>query len=145
VAIYDVGTEEGLPYLVSELLEGATLRETLLDCPLSVRKAMEYALQIAEGLARAHINSDAHYARIWSEFRVTLPTSRSQYQARISTLFRWRSSPLDGRFEDSLTPISECSWAIGCVGSGAGSIYTLIRGDHHIHHGLCHPFGHAGS
>src|SRR5712675_2580216 len=47
VAIYDVGTwEYGTPYVVTELLEGATLRESLRKGPLSVRKAIEVASQI---------------------------------------------------------------------------------------------------
>ncbi len=54
VAIYDVGEHEDVPYVVSELLEGRTLREHLREGPLSTRKATEYAIQIADGLAAAH-------------------------------------------------------------------------------------------
>src|SRR5436853_87984 len=43
LAVYDVGTHEGAPYLVTELLEGQTLREEL---PLPRRKALDYARQI---------------------------------------------------------------------------------------------------
>src|SRR5437660_8997935 len=50
MAVYDVGTHEGAPYLVTELLEGATLREEL---PVSRRKALDYAQQIVTGLAAA--------------------------------------------------------------------------------------------
>src|SRR3989442_7997308 len=53
VAIHDVGTHDGTPYVVSELLEGETLRARL-GMPLPSRQAVEYALQIAEGLAAAH-------------------------------------------------------------------------------------------
>src|SRR6058998_1960931 len=54
LTIHDAGVHEGAPYLVSELLEGKTLREEVNGGALPVRKATEYALQIAHGLAAAH-------------------------------------------------------------------------------------------
>jgi serine/threonine protein kinase len=60
LAIYDVGTQEGAPYLVSELLEGKTLRDRLAGKPLSERKALDYALQVARGLAAAHERGIVH-------------------------------------------------------------------------------------
>jgi len=60
LAIYDVGTHGGAPYVVSELLEGETLRERLAGAGLSVRKAVDYAIQIAEGLAAAHEKGIVH-------------------------------------------------------------------------------------
>src|SRR5262249_61484461 len=45
LAVYQMGTYEGSPYLVSELLEGNTLREQLLRGPLRARKPVEYATQ----------------------------------------------------------------------------------------------------
>ncbi len=49
LTVFDVGTHDGLPFIVSELLEGATLRERL-QRPLPPRKAIEYAVQIARGI-----------------------------------------------------------------------------------------------
>jgi Tol biopolymer transport system component len=60
VAVYDVGTHDGAPYLVTELLEGATLRERLSGGALSPRKAVEYGAQIAQGLAAAHEKGIVH-------------------------------------------------------------------------------------
>lgn len=61
LAIYDVGTtEEGIPYVVSELLEGETLRQCLKRGPLPVRKAVDLALQMASGLAAAHDKGIIH-------------------------------------------------------------------------------------
>ena len=60
LAIYDVGTYEGSPYIVSELLEGETLRDRMKGTALPPRKAMEYALQIARGLAAAHEKGIVH-------------------------------------------------------------------------------------
>ncbi len=54
LTIHDAGVHEGAPYLVSELLEGETLREEMNGGALPVRKATEFALQIAHGLAAAH-------------------------------------------------------------------------------------------
>jgi serine/threonine protein kinase/tetratricopeptide (TPR) repeat protein len=60
VALHDIGTYEGSPYLVSELLEGGSLRERLAVAPLSPPKAMELAVQIAQGLAAAHEKGIIH-------------------------------------------------------------------------------------
>ncbi len=54
VAIYDIGVHEGMPFIVSELLEGKTLRDRLAGGLLSVREASDYGLEIAEGLMAAH-------------------------------------------------------------------------------------------
>ena len=54
LGIHDIGTHDGAPFLVSELLEGQTLRERLESGPLPVRRAIEYALGIAQGLSAAH-------------------------------------------------------------------------------------------
>jgi hypothetical protein len=60
LAVYDIGTSGPGTYMVSELLEGQTLREYLLDGPLPVRKALDYAIQIANGLAAAHEKGIVH-------------------------------------------------------------------------------------
>ena len=61
LSIYDIGDEGGTPYVVSELLEGETLRDRLRGSPLSsTRKAIEYAQQIARGLAAAHEKGIVH-------------------------------------------------------------------------------------
>jgi Tol biopolymer transport system component len=60
LGIHDIGTHDGAPFLVSELLEGQTLRESLESGPLPVRRAIEYALGIAQGLAAAHERGIVH-------------------------------------------------------------------------------------
>src|SRR5436309_3282830 len=60
LTIHDAGVHEGAPYLVSELLEGKTLREEMNGGALAVRKATDYALQIATGLAAAHGKGVVH-------------------------------------------------------------------------------------
>jgi len=60
LAVYDVGTHDGIPYLVTELLEGRTLRARLADGPLPVAKAIEMGVQIARGMAAAHEKGIVH-------------------------------------------------------------------------------------
>jgi eukaryotic-like serine/threonine-protein kinase len=60
VAIYDIGVHDGMHFIVSELLEGKTLRERLAGGPLSVRESSEFGLQISEGLLAAHDKHIVH-------------------------------------------------------------------------------------
>jgi serine/threonine protein kinase len=59
-AVFDVGTHGDAPFLVQELLEGETLRAALSGGRLPVRKAVDYATQIAKGLAAAHKKGIVH-------------------------------------------------------------------------------------
>src|SRR5262245_33698120 len=58
--VYDVGTHDGSPYVVQELLEGESLRTALMVGKLSQRRAADYAVQIAHGLAAAHAKGIVH-------------------------------------------------------------------------------------
>jgi serine/threonine protein kinase len=60
LSIYDVGTHEDCPYIVSELLEGETLREALNSGAIAPRRALDYAVQMASGLAAAHDKGFVH-------------------------------------------------------------------------------------
>jgi eukaryotic-like serine/threonine-protein kinase len=60
LSIYDVGKHDGSPYVVSELLQGETLRTRISGTPLSPRRAIDYALQITHGLAAAHAKGIIH-------------------------------------------------------------------------------------
>src|ERR1700736_5336142 len=60
LALHDIGNLEGAPYVVSELLKGVTLRERLRSSALPVRKSIEIALQVAQGLAAAHQKGILH-------------------------------------------------------------------------------------
>src|SRR5215472_9668888 len=59
-AVYDIGTENGAPYIVSELLDGETLRARLAGGAFTPRRAVGHALQIAQGLAAAHEKGIVH-------------------------------------------------------------------------------------
>jgi Tol biopolymer transport system component len=60
LAVYDLGRYEHAPFIVSELLEGETLRERIAASPLPVRKAVDFAVQVAHGLAAAHEKGIVH-------------------------------------------------------------------------------------
>jgi Tol biopolymer transport system component len=60
VTVYDIGEHKGSPYIVSELLDGEELRDRLNHGSLSVRKAIDYAQQIANGLCAAHEKGIVH-------------------------------------------------------------------------------------
>jgi hypothetical protein len=60
LAVHDVGTHAGVPYIVSELLAGETLRSRMGGTALPLRKALDYAVQVARGLAAAHEKGIVH-------------------------------------------------------------------------------------
>src|SRR5271154_6901043 len=60
VSVYDIGTAENVHYIVSELLVGETLREATPGTGMPARRAIEVAVQIANGLAAAHERGIAH-------------------------------------------------------------------------------------
>src|SRR5260370_14969232 len=60
LAVFQMGTYEEAPYLVSELLEGETLREQVKRGLLPLRKTIDYGVQVAHGLAAAHEQGIVH-------------------------------------------------------------------------------------
>src|SRR4051812_23227779 len=60
VALYDIGLEDGKPYIVTELLQGESLRERLSKGAISVAVALDWAAQMAHGLAAAHERGIIH-------------------------------------------------------------------------------------
>jgi Tol biopolymer transport system component len=60
LAVFDVGQDDGIRYVVSELLQGETLRERLGAAGFPQRKALDYAIQVAHGLAAAHDKGIVH-------------------------------------------------------------------------------------
>ena len=60
LVVHDIGRGEGGPYIVSELLEGETLRQRLSGKPLPLRKALDFGAQLSRGLAAAHEKGLVH-------------------------------------------------------------------------------------
>ena len=54
VTVYDVGIHDGTPFIVSEVVEGSSLRDMLARAPLSVGDVLDLGVQMADGLAAAH-------------------------------------------------------------------------------------------
>jgi serine/threonine protein kinase len=71
VAIYDVGNDQGRSYIVSELVEGESLRALLDRGPVPVRKTIDIAGQIADGMAAAHALGIVHRDLKPENFMVT--------------------------------------------------------------------------
>src|SRR3974390_467191 len=60
LAVFEMDTDDSVSYLVEELLEGETLRERLQRSPIALRKAIDYGVQVAHGLAAAHDKGIVH-------------------------------------------------------------------------------------
>jgi serine/threonine protein kinase len=60
LTVHEIGTHDGQPYVVSEVLDGQTLRDALGHGMLPVKKAIEYTMQICQGLAAAHEKGIVH-------------------------------------------------------------------------------------
>ena len=60
LTVYDIGDQEGAPYIVAELLEGEELSELIKQGAIITRKAIDYARQVAEGLTAAHAKGVIH-------------------------------------------------------------------------------------
>jgi eukaryotic-like serine/threonine-protein kinase len=58
--LYDIGSQDGTDYLVMELLEGETLADRLKEGPLPLKQALQYGIEIAEALEKAHSNGIVH-------------------------------------------------------------------------------------
>jgi len=60
VVIYEAGSQDGVFYVATELLDGETLRDRLAHGALTIRKALDYAIQTARGVAAAHAKDIVH-------------------------------------------------------------------------------------
>src|SRR5512136_804488 len=60
LVVHDGGADDGTSFMVTELLDGASLRERMRDGPVPLRKALDWAAQIARGLGAAHDKCIVH-------------------------------------------------------------------------------------
>jgi len=101
VTIHDVGSTGGSPYIVSEMLEGETLRERLAAGPLPVRRGMASAIQLAKALAAAHVAGIIHRDLKPENLFLTANGTLKVLDFGIAKLFQE-----DGAQEDSTTGIA---------------------------------------
>ncbi len=115
--IHDVGSEAGLSFAVTELLEGQTLGERLgqgaLRSSLPWRKAVEIGLAVADGLAAAHAHGVVHRDLKPSNIFLTSDGRVKILDFGIATLEARDTDP--GRAEDD-TPITETGTLVGTAG-----------------------------
>jgi len=113
VAIYDVGFNEGTPYIVCELLEGKTLRKRLAEGALPVRLAVEYSLQIVQGLIAAHDHRIVHRDLKPENLFVTTDGRVKILDFGVAKL---QSAPEDSRRSvEELTTVTKSGAVIGTV------------------------------
>jgi eukaryotic-like serine/threonine-protein kinase len=112
LAIYDVGFEGTTPYIVSELLQGKTLRKRLSEGPIAVREAADYGLQIAHGLTAAHDRLIVH--RDLKPENLFL-TNDGRVKILDFGVAKLQTSAEDNRAIESLTTVTKHGAVIGTV------------------------------
>ena len=113
VAVYDVGSHEGAPYIVCELLEGRTLRSCLANGAFPVRLAIDYALQIVQGLIAAHDHRIVHRDLKPENLFITTDGRVKILDFGVAKL---QSTPEDsGRSVEELTTVTKAGAVVGTV------------------------------
>ncbi len=113
VAVYDIGVDEGTPYIVCELLEGMTLRKRLSQGALPVPLAVEYSLQIVQGLIAAHQRRIIHRDLKPENLFVTTDGRIKILDFGVAKL---QSAPEEsGRTVEELTTITKSGMVLGTV------------------------------
>jgi eukaryotic-like serine/threonine-protein kinase len=113
VAVYDIGIDEGTPYIVCELLEGKTLRKRLLEGPVPISLAVDYSLQIVQGLIAAHQRRIIHRDLKPENLFVTTDGRMKILDFGVAKL---QSSPDEsGRTIEDLTTITKSGMVLGTV------------------------------
>lgn len=154
LSIYDVGTHEGRPYIVSELLAGETLRDRLAKSKPGASKAINYAVQIACGLAAAHahglIHRDVKPENIFitREGRVKVldfglvklleSSNGHQEQARVATVSLDAKRGLIAGTVGYMSPEQICARPVDCrsdIFSFGIVLYEMVYGRHPFRRG----------
>jgi serine/threonine protein kinase/Tol biopolymer transport system component len=113
VAVYDVGLHQGSPYIVCELLHGQTLRKRLAEGALPVRVAVDYALQIVQGLIAAHDHRIVHRDLKPENLFVT---SEGRVKILDFGVAKLQPGPEDsGRSVEELTTVTKHGTVVGTV------------------------------
>ena len=108
VAVYDVGLHEGSAYIVCELLKGQTLRKRLSEGALSVRLAVDYSLQIVQGLIAAHDQQITHRDLKPENLFLT-----NDGRVKIVDFGLAKVQPESGRPVEELTTVTKAGFLVG--------------------------------
>ncbi len=128
LAVFQMGTHEGAPYLVSELLEGGTLRDQLVRGPMPLRKAIDCGVQIARGLAAAHEKGIVHRDLKPENLFVTRDGRVKILDFGLAKLTQHQST--EGSNEPTLTVGTEPGIVMGTVGYMSPEQVSGKRADH---------------
>src|ERR1700733_10998314 len=113
LSIFDIGDDPSAPYVVSELLEGETLRDRLRNGALTSHKAIDYAGQIARGLAAAHDKGIVHRDLKPENLFITHDGRVKILDFGLAKLTRPEASPED---DATLQALTEPGLVMGTVG-----------------------------
>ncbi len=123
IVVYDVGTADGPAYVVTELLEGQTLRKRLSRGPVRLHEALGWAVQVAEGLAAAHAVGIAH--RDLKPENLFL-TREGRVKILDFGLARWYETSA----QETTTEVTDPGTRLGTVGYMSPEQVRGLRGDH---------------
>src|SRR5438067_10482042 len=112
LSIYDVGFEDSVPYIVSELLQGKTLRQRLSEGRIPFSEASNYALQIAQGLTAAHERHIVH--RDLKPENLFL-TEEGRVKILDFGVAKLQPPPSDDRSVETLTTVTKTGAVVGTV------------------------------
>jgi serine/threonine protein kinase len=113
LAVYRFGSFNGAPYMVSELLEGVTLGHYLLSGPMPLRKAVDYSVQIAHGLAAAHEKGIVHRDLKPENIFITKDRWAKILDFGLAKLVQVKIAPADA---DTVTPLTDDGAVLGTIG-----------------------------
>src|SRR6266508_3624005 len=116
LVVYDVGEHDGSPYIVEELLEGGTLRERLTQGPLRSAEAVEYAVQIARGLAAAHEKGVIHRDLKPENLFVTRDGRVKILDFGLAKLTQQETAAAEAAEAATLSAVTEAGVTLGTVG-----------------------------
>ncbi|HEV2470979.1 MAG TPA: protein kinase [Candidatus Sulfotelmatobacter sp.] len=112
LAIYDVGFEGSNPYIVSELLEGRTVRQRVMEGPIPVKEAAGYALQMAQALTAAH---ERHIVHRDLKPENLFITNDGRIKILDFGVAKLQAAPDENRSVESLTTVTKHGAVVGTV------------------------------